>query len=105
MAFAANLQFPNHSGWLLAPVLGPPITIIARDSGCPGTRNSDSCLNSQLTYAALVLDGVFQVSSAIVIIKAITDGPKQLVPDTGPRAQFVPYVQRGAGGVVMVGSF
>jgi hypothetical protein len=67
-ALAADLK--NDSGWLLAPVVGPWLTLGKRTyNGCDrssGTAASDSlgCVGDIFLVMGLVIDGVLQVTGA-----------------------------------------
>jgi len=80
IAFTSGSNFPNQTGWLVVPALGPWLTLATRknDTVCYG--GSGTCVeevdNGYKTL--LVLDGFVQAAGAIMLIYGMAS-PKQLI--------------------------
>lgn len=69
-------NFPNHSGWLLVPALGPWLTLATRHDSrdCNGGSTGD-CFEEGLnavTRTVLVLDGLMQTAGAVMLVVGLT---------------------------------
>lgn len=96
-------NYPNSSGWLLVPGLGPWITLAARhDSRCSG---SSSCIDDGVNAATrtlLVLDGLMQTSGAAMLIVGLASKNKVVTRDFVGSLRFAPAPlgKQGYGGFV-----
>jgi hypothetical protein len=82
-AFAADLK--NDSGWLLAPVVGPWLTLGLRTyNGCdrPGVSDSLGCVGDIFLVMGLVIDGVLQVTGATLFTLGYLVPRETLVRDS-----------------------
>src|SRR5205823_3889287 len=72
LSIASGEDFPNRTGWLVVPGVGPWITLATRHrAGCGG---SDSCTGDAIDAATrtfLVLDGLMQTAGAIMFISGL----------------------------------
>ncbi len=80
LAVASTENFPNSTGWLVVPALGPWITLAARHrSGFEGCTDAvfSSCNNDDSTTRTfLVLDGLTQATGAILFIYGLSSTKK-----------------------------
>jgi hypothetical protein len=98
---SAGDKFDNQKGWLLAPVAGPWITLLARkEYDCP----TDGCQGSHdlAVGIALISDGLVQATGAILILTAI---PPANSGATVRPVSVAPYVRSNAAGLTVVGTF
>lgn len=75
LGIAGASGFPNGSGWLFAPVIGPWAALLKRSNPCDGldqakTFNSrvGQCVAEPIARAMLVFDGVLQATGALLLI-------------------------------------
>jgi hypothetical protein len=88
LTVASAQNFPNSSGWLVVPVVGPWITLGSRhsandcttdsigDSFCSGTASDDAT-----TRTFLILGGLAQATGAALFIYGVASPKKVLVHD------------------------
>ena len=101
-------SFPNSTGWLVVPVLGPWITLAARhqDQYCSGSGNFLDCESTDdnnSTRTVLALDGVTQAVGAALLIYGLASPKKVIARDFVGRLEFTPaqFGKDGFGGFVM----
>jgi hypothetical protein len=97
LSIASIGNFPNSTGWLVVPGLGPWITLAAR-------HRSGSCANSTVTACSdsldetldsstrtfLVIDGLMQTTGAILFIYGLSSTQKVLARDFVGSLQLTP---------------
>lgn len=104
-------NFPNSTGWLVVPVVGPWITLASRHQEQDCSFNSSgpisgSCVSSDdnnTTRTVLVLDGLTQATGAALLIYGLASPKKVLARDFVGRLEFTPAQmgKNGFGGFVM----
>ncbi|HKO47865.1 MAG TPA: hypothetical protein VJV79_09080, partial [Polyangiaceae bacterium] len=103
LAFASGSDFPNNTGWLVVPALGPWITLATRqkETICYGTGN---CVNEVDNgyRTLLVLDGLTQAAGAVMLIFGVSSTKKVLARDFVGNLHFAPAPmgKLGYGGVL-----
>jgi hypothetical protein len=114
LTVASSENFPNSTGWLAVPALGPWITLAARHRS--GTCNSfngtsactdtlDSSLDST-TRTFLILDGLTQGAGTILLIVGLSSTKKVLARDFVGSLQLTPArIGREGYGGFLTGSF
>ena len=112
LTVASTDNFPNSTGWLAVPVLGPWITLAARHrtdcvvddtvfDSCSGTSDDDSA-----TRTFLILDGLTQATGAVLLIYGIASPKKVVARDFVGSLHFTPAkIGRDSYGGVLTGSF
>jgi hypothetical protein len=83
LTVASSENFPNSTGWLVVPGIGPWITLAARhkSTNCTGSSSFSDCVDSSLDSATrtfLILDGLMQTAGAVMTIVGIAS-PRQVV--------------------------
>lgn len=82
-------DFPNQSGYLVIPVLGPWITLAARDNRYCG----DSLCPDDAVKRALTIDGIFQaIGTGLVVTGLVWTRPVWLREDLAKHLHLVPGV-------------
>jgi hypothetical protein len=94
LAVAGGQNFPNSSGWLIVPGVGPWLTLLTRHKS---TDCSDSdvngCLDESLddtTRTFLIIDGLMQTGGAVMLIAGIASPKKVIARDFMGSLHFVP---------------
>jgi len=109
LAVASTENFPNSTGWLVVPVLGPWITLASRhrqvpscsEFGCDSTSDDDNT-----TRTMLILDGLTQATGTILLAYGLSSSRKVIARDFVGSLQFVPgEVGRGGVGGFVLGQF
>jgi hypothetical protein len=98
---AAELDFANQTGWLLVPVAGPWITLLARHND----TGPDSAFSNPLTVIALVADGIMQPFLVGQVISMSVAPPTWAVPNVKQSARLLPYIAKDVAGLQVVGTF
>jgi hypothetical protein len=105
LAGVSSANFPNHSGWLVVPALGPWLTLATRhDSHCTYYGDgSDVCFDNDLNglaRTALVFDGLLQTAGAVLFIVGISSKNQVLARDFTGHLHFspAPIGHQGYGG-------
>lgn len=81
-------DFPNHSGYLAIPVLGPWVTLAARNDDNCGDR---SCASDDVTKRALTVDGLFQaIGTGLIVTGLVWTRPVWLREDLAKHLDVVP---------------
>ena len=116
LTVASSENFPNSTGWLVVPVLGPWITLAARHRsnlyGC-STDTFGSCSSSGLddsldstTRTFLILDGLTQATGAILFIYGVASTKKVMARNFVGSLQLTPArIGRDAYGGFLTGRF
>lgn len=90
LMIAADDDFPNKSGYLLVPALGPWLTLATRDDHCSRDTPEDeriACVGDFFIGFALVIDGAIQTGGAAMLLAGLLAERKYVVPDdSAPRA-------------------
>jgi len=116
LTVASSENFPNSTGWLAVPALGPWITLAARHrSGtydCTSNSLGSSCydnLDSSLdstTRTFLILDGVGQTLGAVFFIYGLASPKKVIARDFVGTLHFTPSkIGKDAYGGFLTGNF
>jgi len=106
VSIVSGSNFPNKTGWLVVPALGPWLTLAARhDSTCTNISGSGYCVDDGENTAArtiLVLDGLMQTAGAVMLIAGLASPSKLIVRDFVGNLQFTPAPmgRQGYGGFV-----
>ncbi|MET0791166.1 MAG: hypothetical protein ABW061_06555 [Polyangiaceae bacterium] len=109
LSAVAGSNFPNSSGWLVVPALGPWLTLAARhDSRCSGSNN-DVCIDESLNSAArtiLVLDGLMQTAGAVLFIVGVSSNNQVLARNFTGHLRLTPAtIGRQGAGALLSGDF
>ncbi len=107
VSIASLADFDNASGWLAVPVLGPWITLAARDKSCD-TTFSGSCDESadRVVRFYLVLDGLVQGAGAVMAVAGFASKKEELIRTDFASFKVLPGPIGQAGyGANVVGSF
>jgi hypothetical protein len=113
LTVASTDNFPNSTGWLAVPVLGPWITLAARhrtDSCVVDATGFDTCDSSttddSTTRTFLILDGLTQATGAVLLIYGVASPKKVVARDFVGSLHFTPAkIGRDSYGGVLTGSF
>lgn len=113
VGIGASEGFENGSGWLVAPVAGPWLSLSARRDPCAESQQKQEfdsdvgkCVAEPLVRGMLVLDGVLQATGAVLMLLGATSGG----PDR-PRREPPPLVAapapmgRSGYGLAVAGGF
>jgi hypothetical protein len=110
LAGVSSANFPNSSGWLVVPALGPWLTLAARhDSTCNYNDGSDVCFDdglNALARTALVIDGLAQTAGAVLFIIGVSSKNQVLARDFTGHLQLTPApIGRQGAGAFLSGDF
>jgi len=114
LTVASSENFPNSTGWLAVPALGPWITLAARhrSSTCVDSNFSGSCVDSldstvdSTTRTFLILDGLTQGAGAILFIVGLSSTKRVLARDFVGSLQLTPArIGREGYGGFLTGQF
>ncbi|MES1176915.1 MAG: hypothetical protein ABUL62_21515 [Myxococcales bacterium] len=110
LAGVSSANFPNSSGWLVVPALGPWLTLAARhDSTCKYEGDSDVCFDdglNALARTALVFDGLVQTAGAVLFIVGISSKNQVLARDFTGHLHLTPApIGRNGTGAFLSGDF
>jgi hypothetical protein len=111
LTFASGSNFPNQSGWLVVPGLGPWITLAARHNrgDCDYTTSNSSydtysCpdVSDDAMRTILILDGLTQGAGAIMLVVGLASPKKVIARDFMGSLHFAPSPigKTGYGGFV-----
>jgi hypothetical protein len=100
LTVASTDNFPNSTGWLVVPTLGPWITLASRhktgytctDYGCSGTNDDNS------TRTFLILDGLTQATGTFLLIYGLASTKQVVARDFVGSLHFAP-AEMGHGGL------
>jgi hypothetical protein len=112
LAVAGGQNFPNSSGWLIVPGVGPWLTLLSRhkSGGCTSDSSGFSnCVDEGLddtTRTFLIIDGLMQTGGAVMLIAGLAAPKKVIARDFVGSLHFTPSPigRTGYGGFV-TGSF
>ncbi len=113
LAVAGGQNFPNSSGWLIVPGVGPWLTLLTRHKSSSCSTSTDSgfndCVDASLddtTRTFLIIDGLMQTGGAVMLIAGIASPKKVIARDFVGSLHFTPSPigRTGYGGFV-TGSF
>lgn len=98
LTVASSENFPNSTGWLVVPALGPWITLAARHrSGLCTSDTFGTCTSSGVddsidstTRTFLILDGLAQATGAILFIYGLSSTKKVMARDFVGSLQLTP---------------
>jgi hypothetical protein len=108
LSVAGGENFPNSSGWLVVPGIGPWLTLAARHktSDCTtdytGASYCDNSGNDEATRTGLILDGLMQTGGAIMFIVGLASPKKVIARDFMGSLHWAPSTvgRTGYGGFV-----
>lgn len=112
LSFAGGDGFSNQTGWLALPIVGPWITLAARER-CDDTPTYDDtfdrfespCDGERTLRTLLVMDSLMQATGAALLLWGTLSKTKQYVRDD-VTVQLVPtQLGRSGYGLGAVGSF
>jgi hypothetical protein len=105
---AGGDDFENQKGWLLLPVVGPWITLGARDDSCPKDASGECCTEpgcpGSFAGPALVFDGLMQGAGALLIVIAFAAPQRWAVRETESSVVVVPQLGSGRLGLSISGT-
>ena len=96
LSIASGSNFPNQSGWLAVPALGPWITLAARrNNNCSNYNYSSggTCFDDGVgsaTRTFLVLDGLMQVGGTVMLLVGLSSANKVIARDFVGGLQLTP---------------
>jgi hypothetical protein len=100
LSLAGGQSFPNSTGWLYVPGIGPWLALAARHkSGC-GAGSDSACVDSgtdDATRTSLILDGFMQTGGAIMFIVGLASPKKVIARDFVGSLHFAPSTMGRAG--------
>jgi hypothetical protein len=108
LSIAGGNGFDNQTGWLALPVVGPWVELAARHSSCSQTSNDTvACDEGEDTSVrtGLVMDGLMQVTGAVLFIWGVTSHTQRLVRDDVASVEIVPTTVGSGYGLGAVGRF
>ncbi len=109
LAGAGGSNFPNSSGWLILPALGPWLTLASRHNTqtctSDGFSSGSICSNSgtdDVTRTFLILDGLMQVGGTVMLVVGLAAPTKVIARDFVGSLHFAPSTigRDGYGGFV-----
>lgn len=101
----SSTGFPNRTGWLAVPVLGPWATLLARRSCAERSDTSARCHgDDSLTRVLLILDGLVQTSGGTLLAVALF-APKSVWVRDQPSYYLVPGPVGSGYGLDAIGRF
>lgn len=78
VTIAGGSDFPNHSGWLLLPAVGPWLTLLTRnESNCSSSSTTNDVCDSGVK-TVLIMDGLMQTAGTVMFIAGLAS-PKVVV--------------------------
>ncbi len=103
LAAVSGSNFPNSSGWLAVPALGPWLTLLARHDSTCGYDGNNVCIDdglNSLARTALVFDGLVQTAGAVLFIVGVASPAKVVARDFASTLRFTPAPlgRQGMGG-------
>jgi hypothetical protein len=106
-------SFSNQSGWMLAPVVGPWITLARRRNVGPCSTNIEcesdfggaDAVHDALAQFLIVFDGLAQGTGAALLIAGYASAQPWQVPNTEKIVVRPVHIGNGGYGAAMSGSF
>lgn len=113
IGIGASESFDNGSGWLVAPVAGPWLSLSARRDPCAESQQKQEfdsdvgkCVAEPLVRGMLVLDGVLQATGAVImLIGATSGGPAKPRREPPPLIAAPAPMGRSGYGLAVAGGF
>lgn len=113
VGIGASEGFENGSGWLVAPVAGPWLSLSARRDPCAQSQQKQEfdsdvgkCVAEPLVRGMLVLDGVLQATGAVLmLIGATSGGPDRPRREPPPLVAAPAPMGRSGYGLAVAGGF
>jgi len=110
LTIASSTGYPNQSTWLVAPVIGPWVTLGSRDNDCPPPDEygwtDPNCENeNNLVNSWLVLDGIMQAGGAAMFIAGLAVTRKRLLRQDVAAIQVAPAPVGSGYGLSAFGRF
>jgi hypothetical protein len=109
LTIASGTGYPNASGWLVAPVIGPWITLGAREDACGSdpVDYSDTLCESEnnLVRTWLVLDGILQAGGVAMFIAGMVSRRKRLLRQDVAQVTVAPTMVGTGYGLGAFGTF
>jgi hypothetical protein len=102
LSVASEGNFPNGSGWLVIPGVGPWITLAARDECQP--TSTEFCTDDGVR-TLLILDALMQTAGATLLIVGIAVPKSQLVRNDVGSLHLVPVAGPDQVGLAAIGTF
>lgn len=112
LSVAGGDDFQNQTGWLAVPVIGPWVTLAARDR-CDASVTYDdtfdtfesTCDEERTIRTLLVMDALMQVTGATLLVWGLTSKTKRYVRDDVSLQVLPTHVGRSGYGLGAVGTF
>jgi hypothetical protein len=100
-------NFPNQTGWLAVPGIGPWITLAARHrDGCTTSSTCTVSTVESATRTFLILDGIMQTAGAVMFIYGVSSPRTVVARDFVGRLRLAPDSIGGRGyGAQVIGTF
>jgi len=107
LSIASGENFPNSSGWLVLPGLGPWLTLASRRNSNCSNSGSDDCITFDPgVRTVLVLDGLMQTAGAVLFIAGVASPYKVMARDFVGNVRFTPApIGRQGYGGFLTGEF
>jgi hypothetical protein len=110
LAIAGGENFPNGSGWLIVPGIGPWLTLLTRNkSGDCSNSNFNDCVDNGVDDTVrtfLILDGLMQTGGAVMLIAGLAAPKKVVARDFVGSLHFTPStIGRTGYGAFLTGAF
>jgi hypothetical protein len=86
-------DFPNKTGFLAVPVVGPWITLLARDSSCVSGDLSLDCESEDVAKRLLIADGLIQALGTACLVTGFTWTKSVWVREDLANVRLVPGIQ------------
>jgi hypothetical protein len=102
LSFAGGDNFPNSTGWLVIPGVGPWITLATRDTCDP---NSTQFCADDGVRTLLILDALMQTAGATLLVVGIAIPKSQLVRNDVGSLHLVPVAGPDQVGLAAIGRF
>jgi hypothetical protein len=96
----------GEDAWLLAPVIGPWLTMAGKDFSCNDTIDDVDCQGDRAVRTLLILDGLVQGGGAFMLIYGLTSQTQRLVRQDLYQGFIVtPHFSARGGGLLATGEF
>jgi hypothetical protein len=111
LAVAGGQNFPNSTGWLLVPGVGPWLTLLGRhkSGNCTSSSNFNDCVDTSVddtTRTFLIISGLMQTGGAIMLITGLASPKKVIARDFVGSLHFAPStIGRSGYGGFLTGEF
>ena len=111
LAVAGGQNFPNSSGWLIVPGIGPWLTLLTRhkSGNCSDNSTFNDCVDTSVddtTRTFLIIDGLMQTGGAVMLIAGIAAPKKVIARDFVGNLHLTPStIGRSGYGAFLTGTF